>query len=318
MRIIILFISVLFLVSCVNQSQKNIEENILSLKNSYCKSPFKYNYEKKIPSLNSDSILANYSHLRPNFSDQSLLILNAIGSIDEVEKIYLLKKDTTVVSQLKILQLKTAINSKITIALTELDAVAAEFDCEGERVAQMTYYVDNLNANKNNRLVHYSIVAGALTSIASAIITNDNVSNVVDITGGVLGAGMGFVTLNPKGKQIEFIHQRNILGDVWKEKLESENFPPFVWYMYNEKKFANSSEGLSSIQNIKKRWLQFNFENNIEAANNSVNFNSGGVYWAGDLHNRILMLNQMQSLTRTINQVINYLLLDLDKFVFDY
>jgi hypothetical protein len=40
-----------------------------------------------------------------------------------------------------ILQLKTKINSRITIALTELDAVAAEFDCEGERVAQIGNYV---------------------------------------------------------------------------------------------------------------------------------------------------------------------------------
>jgi hypothetical protein len=62
--------------------------------------------------------------------------------------------------------------------------------------------------------------------------------------------------------------------------------------------------------------VQFNFENNIERANQSVIFNTGGYYRADDLHNRILMLNQMQSATRTINQIINYLLLDLDRFVY--
>ncbi|WP_435522238.1 hypothetical protein [Chryseobacterium indoltheticum] len=39
------------------------------------------------------------------------------------------------------------------------------------------------------------------------------------------------------------------------------------------------------------------------------------LYRADDLHNRAAMLNQMQSATRTINQTINYLLLDLDKLI---
>ena len=314
----IYLVILLFFFSCVSQHKKNLEENILSLKNSYCKAPFKYNYQKEIPSLNSDSILSVNNHLRASFSDQSVLILNALGGIDEVEDIILLKKDSTIKSQMKILQLKSAINSKINIAMTELDAVAAEYDCEGERVAQMAYYVDNINSEKNNRVVYYSIVAGALTSITGAIITNDNVGNVVDIGGGVLGVGLGFATLNPKGKKVEFIHNRNILGDVWKGKLDSDNFPPFVWYMYSEKKFWGNTDNKSMLEHIKERWLKFNFENDLDAANNSVNFNEGGTYLASDLHNRNLMLNQMQSATRTIHQIINYLLLDLDKFVYEY
>ncbi|MGV1000865.1 hypothetical protein ACTS9U_05435 [Empedobacter falsenii] len=253
--------------------------------------------------------------LKHNFSDQSILILNALGTIDEVEKIVELKKDSSLESRVKVLELKNSINSKITIALTELDAVAAEFDCEGERVAQMANYVDNLNDNKNNKLIIYSIVAGAAASVASGIIKSDGWGSAVDISGGVLGAGLGFATLNPKGKKVEFVHERNLLRDVWNQKLESENFPPFVWYMYTEKKFSNYTGGLSIIENIKKRWLQLNFDNNINAANQSVNFQNGGEYRADDLHNRTSMLNQMQSATRTINQNINYLLLDLDKLV---
>jgi hypothetical protein len=195
--------------------------------------------------------LANVE-LKANFSDQSILLLNALESLDEIHQIQDLKNDYSVEAQLKVLQLKAAINSKITIALTELDAVAAEFDCEGERVAQMAYYVDNINTTNTNRLVYYSIVAGALTSVAGAIVSDDKASNIIDIAGGGLGAGLGFATLNPKGKKVEFIHQRNILKDIWQEKLESENFPPFVWYMYTENHFSNYTEGLSIIGNIKK------------------------------------------------------------------
>lgn len=313
-KIFYLLIVVGLLTSCVSRKNQVIQQNILTLKDSYCKAPFKYNYSNKVPSYNSDSILAANKDLKEMFSDQSILILNALDNLDEVHEIMELKKDQSLASQVKVLQLKTKINSKITIALTELDAVAAEFDCEGERVAQIGNYVDNLNASRNNKLILYSIVTGAAASIAGGIVSDQGWSNAIDIGGGVLGAGFGLATLNPKGKKVEFIHQRNLLRDIWKGKLESPNFPPFIWYMYTEKKFSNREER-SIIGNMKERWLHYQFDDDTTAADQSVIFSDGGYYRADDLHNRAAMLNQMQSATRTINQNINYLLLDLDKLV---
>lgn len=312
-------VGLLFLVfaftSCVSKKTQALRDNILTLKDSYCKAPFKYNYDKKLPSYNADSILLTNKNLSEHFSDQSILILNALGTTDEVKKIIEIKKDTSVESKLEILHLRSVIDSKVTIAITELDAVAAEFDCEGERVGQMASFIDDLNARKMNRMVILSIVLGAAASTTSAIVKNENVGKSVDIGAGVLGAGLGFMMLNPKGKKIEFIHQRNLLRDIWQEELVSENFPPFVWYMYTEKNFSNYTQELSIIQNIKKRWVEYNFGNDLETANESVLFDNGGVYYAEDLHNRTSMLNQMQSATRTINQNVNYLLLDLDKLI---
>ncbi len=302
------------LTSCVSKKNQAIRQNILTLKDSYCKAPFKYNYANKLPSYNSDSIITANKDLKNNFSDQSILILNALDNLDEVHEIMQLKKDNSLESQVKVLQLKSKINSKITIALTELDAVAAEFDCEGERVAQIGNYVDNLNDSKNNKLILLSIVTGAAASVAGGIVKDNGWSNAIDIGGGVLGAGFGLATLNPKGKKVEFIHQRNLLRDVWRGKLESPNFPPFVWYMYTEKKFSNK-EKHSIITSMKERWLHYQFDDNLNAANESVIFSDGGYYRSNDLHNRAAMLNQMQSATRTINQNINYLLLDLDKLI---
>ena len=312
-------VGLLFLVftftSCVSKKTQALRDNILTLKDSYCKAPFKYNYDKKLPSYNADSILLANKNLSEYFSDQSILILNALGTTDEVKKIIEIKKDTSVESKLEMLHLRSVIDSKVTIAITELDAVAAEFDCEGERVGQMASFIDDLNSRKMNRMVILSIVLGAAASTTSAIVKNENVGKSVDIGAGVLGAGLGFMMLNPKGKKIEFIHQRNLLRDIWQEKLVSENFPPFVWYMYTEKNFSNYTQEVSIIQNIKKRWVEYNFGNDLETANESVLFDNGGVYYAEDLHNRTSMLNQMQSATRTINQNINYLLLDLDKLI---
>jgi len=298
----------------VTQKNKTIQQNILTLKDSYCKAPLQYNYSQKIPSYNSDSIIAANQKLKQYFSDQSILILNALESIDEAEKIIELKKDSTLQSQLRVVQLKTKINSKISIALTELDAVAAEFDCEGERVAQMANYVDNINSNRNNKLILFSIITGAVTSVAGGVIKDNGVENAVNIGGGLLGAGLGLATYNPKGKKVEFIHERNLLRDIWDQKLQSRNFPPFIWYMYTEKKFTGNRQH-SIIQNMKQRWIQYQFDSNENDANQSVNFGNGGLYRSSDLHNRASMLNQMQSATRTINQNINYLLLDLDKVI---
>jgi len=314
MKIYYVLLIAFVLSACATQKTKMLNNNILTLRDSYCKAPFLYHYDKTIPSYNADSILRVNNALKGFFSDQSILILNALGNLDEVEKIIDLKKDSSMRAALQVLQLKNAINSKITISLTELDAVAAEFDCEGERVSQMANFVDNINSNMTNKLVFYSIIAGAATSLAGGIVRNEAWSNSIDIGGGVLGAGLGLATLKPKGRQVEFIHARNLLRDVWREKLESENFPPFIWYMYTERKFSNK-EGKSIIQNMKQRWLHYQFDDQLEAADGSVIFSDGGFYRADDLHNRASMLNQMQSATRTINQNINYLLLDLDKLI---
>lgn len=313
-KLLYIFFAFSLLTSCVSKKNQAIKQNILTLRDSYCKAPFQYNYSNKLPSYNSDSILLANKQLRGIFSDQSILILNALDNLDEVYDIIKLKKDSSLTSQVKILQLKSRINSKITISLTELDAVAAEFDCEGERVAQIGDYVDNLNQSRNNKMILYSIVAGAATSIAGGIVKDGGWSNAIDIGGGVLGAGFGLATLNPKGKKVEFIHQRNLLRDIWKEKLESPNFPPFIWYMYTEKKFSNK-EKHSIISSMKERWLHYQFDDDQKKADQSVIFKDGGYYRSDDLHNRAAMLNQMQSATRTINQNINYLLLDLDKLI---
>lgn len=313
-KLYFIFAAFILLTSCVSRKNQAIKQNILTLRDSYCKAPFKYNYENKLPSYNSDSIISANQQLKGIFSDQSILILNALDNLDEVNEIVKLKKDSSLSSQVRVLQLKMKINSKITIALTELDAVAAEFDCEGERVAQIGNYVDNLNDSRNNKLILYSIAAGAVASIAGGIVKDEGWSSAIDISGGALGAGFGLATLNPKGKKVEFIHQRNLLRDIWNEKLESPNFPPFIWYMYTEKRFSNKEEH-SVISSMKQRWLHYQFDDDKNAADHSVIFNDGGLYRADDLHNRAAMLNQMQSATRTINQTINYLLLDLDKLI---
>ncbi|WP_449399448.1 hypothetical protein [Chryseobacterium wanjuense] len=67
------------LISCVSKKNQVIKQNILTLKDSYCKAPFQYNYINKLPSYNSDSIISANHDLKGMFSDQSILIFKCIG-----------------------------------------------------------------------------------------------------------------------------------------------------------------------------------------------------------------------------------------------
>lgn len=312
-KILFLFLLAFLSVSCVSRKNQAIRKNILTLRDSYCKAPFRYNYNEKLPSYNADSILQANKNLKPNFSDQSILLLNALNNLDEVNEIIDQKKKSDISAQVKVLQLKMKINSKITLALSELDAVAAEFDCEGERVEQIEGYVDNINDVRNKRLILFSVITGAAASIAGGIVKNDGWSRAIDISGGGLGAAFGLATLDPKGKKVEFIHKRNLLRDIWTEKLSSPNFPPFIWYMYTEPRFGR--DNISAVKSTKADWMHYQFDDDVQKANQSVIFGDGGMYRAKDLQIRAAMLNQMQSATRTINQTINYLLLDLDRLI---
>lgn len=85
------FMSIM-LFSCVSQKKINAEKNILILKDSYCRPPENYNYSKLNISYNSDSIINANAELKNYFSDQSILILNALGTTSEVEDMIKIKK----------------------------------------------------------------------------------------------------------------------------------------------------------------------------------------------------------------------------------
>ncbi|WP_315822343.1 hypothetical protein [Paraflavitalea speifideaquila] len=107
-----------------------------------------------------------------------------------------------------------------------IGAVAVELDCEGERVDQLVKYVESLNAKRTTRLTVASIVMGAVTGVAGALVSNSNWNKGIAIGGGVAGVGLGVATLNPKGKKIELFHKRNLLRNVWLQENNHE-FPPF-------------------------------------------------------------------------------------------
>ncbi|MDI9873846.1 hypothetical protein [Flectobacillus rivi] len=289
--------------------QKNT--TLLSIaKESYCIPPqnttdFRYGITN-----NADSVLKANTALKPKFSEASILIMNALRINDEVHEIVNKPNKKSLESMVRLNTLKQQIDNRVWIANSEIDALSAELDCEGERIDQIANFVDNANSSKTTKFTVASIVIGAVSSIATVLISNESLNNGVAIGAGVLGASLGFATLNPKGKKVEINTSRNLLRNVWLNQNEHE-ISSFVWYMLTEPKFSNSGK-TTLLQNTKERWLMYQFDENMTKANQSVNFSKGGIYFADDLHARSQMINQFQSVVRSIKQNINLFLAELN------
>ena len=237
-------------------------------------------------------------------------IAHALNLDKELEQLTELRDEHSIIKD-SILYLATQqkIEQKVLNALVEIDALVAEFDCEGERCDQLKEMLEGINSKKNNALTVGSIVVGAISAIAGACISNDAWNKGITIGTGVLAAGLGWATLSPKGKRLILKHKRNHLRAIWEEK-NSYEFPPIIWYMLNETRFTNSQQS-TMLRNIRKRWLTFTFEDDIKGANKSVLFKSEGVYTEDLLETRSQIVGQLKATTQLLNQNFSSLLKEI-------
>ncbi|MDQ1150774.1 hypothetical protein QE382_002758 [Sphingobacterium zeae] len=59
---------------------------------------------------------------------------------------------------------------------SELNAVAAELDCNGERIDKLAGYIEGINANKQTSLTVASILLGAVTTVTATTVNNKKAS----------------------------------------------------------------------------------------------------------------------------------------------
>lgn len=274
------------------------------LTSNYCQPTIEYDYSKlEIPKQN---FIQQDSILNANLSKHDILISNAIG-IEVYLTAYLqIKKDT-----LKKLVLKQKITDRLILTSIEINALASELDCNGERINKLADYVNGLNNKKTKNLTVASVTIGALTTVAAVLVKNNNSSNAVAVSGGLLSAGLGALTIAPKGKKIELKLQRNLLRNIWHNDNSNRAYPNSIWIIINEKQFSNS--GKNDLQeSIKNRWLQYNFDGKIDAKTQKLFFDDGGIYTADDLYTRANMLNELQATIRSLEQDLKSLSLKLN------
>ena len=259
--------------------------------------PYTMTKEKEAPIVIDEAKLALGKKLfEGKLSSRNILIAYASDTDKALLSLIALADDPSEQAQLKRNTLKIEIHSKINAIFSQMNSVTAELDCEEERIDQIATTLSDINDKNVTRLTVASILVGAASAVA--------------VGSGILGAGLSFLTLNPKGKKIILQHPRNLLRCFMTEKNDIE-FPPFVWYMINEPRFTNSGES-SVLQNTQRRWIKHLFDNDKEKALKAVVFSDGGIYNAGDLHTRAEMFDQMQSVIHSLNQNLNFFIQEVN------
>lgn len=234
-------------------------------------------------------------------SEHDRLLCSALGISSEADSLWRLHQQKSPPDSMKILFVKQRITAKLLIAQSQLQAVAAELDCEGERSNQAASYLDGINNNKKNSLTVASVALGAFTTVATVLISKKGLQTGIGIGGGLLSAGLAALTINPKGENILFYHQRNLLRTIWNGTANNTDYPYFVWRMLHESKFSNKGN-VTLANSVRSRWLQFNFDGKITPKQEALIFGNGGLYHAEELHIRAALINQLQATIRSVNQ----------------
>ena len=283
---------------------------LITYESDYCEPPIYANIVEKPIEFNSDSILVPDHKWKTQFTKQNVLLAHALNLDKELEQLTELRDEhSNIKDSVLYLAAQQKIEQKVLDALVEIDALVGELDCEGERCDQLKELLGDMNSKRNNKLTVASIVIGALSAVADACISNDGWNKGVAIGAGVIGAGLGWATLSPKGKRLILKHKRNHLRAVWEEKNSNE-FPPIIWYMLNETKFTNTQQS-TMLRNIRNRWLTFTFEDDIKEANKSSLFKDEGVYTESMLETRSQLVGQLKATTQTLHQNFSSLLKEI-------
>lgn len=276
----------------------------------YCAPALRYVYDSTyLPFEDVQAILKTDTSFFRKYSRHDLLMANATGILPLLKELSQLEGKQDDDSQLERVKKRQQIQSRLLLASTEIASFAAELDCEGERAEQLATYLDQKDNKRIRKLTIFSVVIGAVTTVATALIQADNTSKVVGVAGGLVSAATGGLAAFSSNQTIPYKHKRNLLADLWTQPKESSIYPPFIWYVLNEKSFSNSGQA-SIAYNIRQRWKDYMLEDSSQEEK-VLYFSEGGNYQADDLHLRANMINQLQSSIRSINQDLQSLTLSL-------
>lgn len=290
-----LFLSVLLLTAC-STLINNVQVHTLTT--NYCAPNVAYTSIPIQEIAASDSI-----QIRQIFSYHDFVLIKYLNLAEPIIQYLGIANNAT---------LKLAARQKMTerymLFETELNAIAAELDCNGERIDKLAGYIDELNAKTQTRLTVASILLGAVTAVTATTVKNDGLNNGLSIAGGVGTAVLGFMTLNPKGKKVKMQLQRNMLESIWYQNNMAQIYPSSVWGILSEKKFSNA-ENSSLIETMRQRWLQYGLDDEPDSPLQQLYFKNGGTFAAEELHDLANMHNELQATIRSIQQDMRSLIL---------
>jgi len=257
----------------------------------------------------SDSLRIVFKMLSGKLTSEELRLANTTGILRQIKERYDLNNSNKDKGSLRIRALDVEIENRITYAENVLNGISAALRCESERTGRVADYLDDLGKKRVNRFTVGAIIAGAVTGVAPLIIKAQQPQNAVVIAGSGLSAGLGIAALTNNRKKIQLSFQKNLLSDIWYVPDSSKVYPKFVWLMLNEPDEVSGGQKASVVGRLKKRWLNFEFEQKLSDHLRMLLFDNGGVFTESELNTRQVLLNQLS----TEMQLLNVKLLTLSR-----
>ncbi|WP_338871392.1 hypothetical protein WBJ53_25275 [Spirosoma sp. SC4-14] len=284
-----------------------------SQQRKYCEPAFRFNYDSTYtPKTDLATVLQTDTLLRQLFSLHDLQVANATGVLPILKELVALENGMPGTNAELISEKRQEIYNRMLIASMEISGIAAELDCEAERATRLATYLQQRDSKRTQRLTILSVIAGAVTTVATALIQSDTPNKTVSIGGGLTSAYFGGMAAFSSKHTIHLVDQRNLLTDIWNQSPESAIYSPFVWYVLNEKSFSYG--GQHSIRyNTRLRWQKYDLAG-MSAQDSALYFGTEGNYAADDLLTRSEMLNQLQSAIRLIDQDLQSFLLNFSVY----
>ncbi|MFY1826004.1 hypothetical protein ACN47A_08835 [Myxococcus fulvus] len=255
--------------------------------------------------LDVNAPLPESAALQGHFTRQDLLLAHAAGVLAPLEALARLEPGADARVQRE--ALLGDIELRLLLFSTTLSSVSAELECEARRTAQMASLLDANETRRQTLLTVSSIVVGALTTTATAILDDDRANDIIDITGGAVGAGLGLAALF-SFPSLDFDHPRNLLADIWLQPARSADFPASLWFVLSHKDFSNEQRHAIRY-NVRARWIAFGYVD--ETGGDAPYFGRGGRYTLDALKTRANMLGELQAAVRLIHQNLQVLLTKL-------
>ncbi|SOD97986.1 hypothetical protein [Spirosoma fluviale] len=266
----------------------------LSHQKKYCQPTIRLDYDSSyLPIPNIQSILQTDTSLTNHFSTHDLLVANAAGILLLLQDFIRLKNTSLAGNVQERFAKRQQINDRLWLASMQVSGIAGELDCEAERANRLASSLQQLDSKRIQQLTIFSVVVGALTTVATAFIQANTPNKTVSIGGGVASALLAGKAAVSSKRTIHLVDERNLLTAIWNQPQRSTFYPPFVWQMLTEK--ALSYGGQHSISyNTRQRWVDYNLAG-ASASEEQLYFKPEGDYGADNLLTRAEMLNQLQA-----------------------
>ena len=213
------------------------------------------------------------------------------------------------------LELKQSLTDRLLLTLFEVSSVTAELVCERDRADQVADRMDEIDASLVKRLTLASIVIGGVAAVVSGGLglagAASDASDAAALAGGVVSAVFGGTALFAGSKQ-HFSHERNLLGELWKNPNQSSAFSPAIWRFLQGHR---TDDARNTREEIMQAWRQQGRLGEPDSAGEeertALIFGPGGTYTSTDLRARASMLETFEAHIQLLSEELEAFLREI-------